>query len=66
MGCGGGDGRLGFLRGFGRFEARIHDQVEDVGGPDPAGFTLKDGLAKAVAVDDAAWEIINNQNRIVN
>ena len=47
-------GRFGFVGRVGRFEAWIHDQVEDVGGPDPAGFALEDGLAEALAVDDTA------------
>jgi hypothetical protein len=34
---------MGFFAGFGRFEARIDDQVKNVGGPDPAGLALKTG-----------------------
>ena len=51
---GSGDGRLVFVGGFGRFEDGIHDQIEDVGEPLQAGLTLEDGLAQALAVDDAA------------
>ena len=39
VGCGSENGRLGFLGGFGRFEAGIDDEIEDVGGLDPASFT---------------------------
>ena len=38
----------------GRFDGGILDQVEDVGGPNPAGFALEDRLAQALAVDDTA------------
>ncbi|MEJ2754159.1 MAG: GrpB family protein [Chloroflexota bacterium] len=40
-----GYGRVGFVGGFGRFEACwIHDQVADIVGADPAGITFAAGL----------------------
>ena len=51
-GRGRGNGRVVFFVGFGRFEAGIDDQVEKVGGPEPAVGTLEDCLAQALTSND--------------
>ena len=43
-----------FFVGFGRFEAGIDDQVEKVGGPEPAVGTLENWLTQAFTLNDDA------------